>query len=98
MRQMLDRIVDFLCFFRQNGLEGIGGAIAQKGLDIRNRDVQLPEHQNGFKNGALLAGIIPIAIFPNDCRLEQADFVVPHQRLFIKATPHNGVRRFGERF
>ena len=61
-----------------------GGAVFHKSLNFANRDVQLPQQQDGFKNRALVIAVIPVPVFGLDKRwAEQADFVVPHQRLLV---------------
>ena len=43
---------------------------------------QLPEHQHGLQLGALVVGIVAVAVFADERRAHQAHLVIPHQCLF----------------
>ena len=57
-----------------------------KSLNFLEGDIQLPKEENGFQDGALMVAVAAVSIGRVDGRrLEQTDFVVPHQGLFVDA-------------
>ena len=69
----------------QQLLHAGGGAVLHKALDLRDRDIQLPEHKNRLQSRTLLIGVVAVPVFPDHSGGHQPYLVVPHQRFFRHA-------------
>ena len=72
-------------FFREQAPQLPGGTVGQKGFDLRDGDLQSPQHQDGFQPGALAVAVISVAVLPHKGGGEQSHLVVPHQCFFVDA-------------
>lgn len=75
-----------------------GRTIFHKILDLLDGYVQFPQKQDRLQHGALVIVIAAVAVDRVDGgRPEQADLVIPHERLFVDAMK-SGELADGEQF
>ena len=83
--KLADHLIDFTAPRFQKVDESLGRTMIHMFLDILQRNPQIPQrhqHRKGFDLGV---GIIPVAMFIGDGRLENADVIVMKQSLFFYA-------------
>ena len=81
--QVGDGLVQLIDFLGKEVVKGFGTAVVQKLPDFLQRHIQFPEHENGLQGSALLIAVTAIAVFTGADGLEQTNFVIPHQGLFV---------------
>lgn len=69
----------------QQFLHTRGRTMLHKPLDLRDGDIQLPEHEDRLQGGALLIGVVAVPVFPDHGGGHQPHLIIPHQCLFRHA-------------
>lgn len=83
--QVVDPLLQLPDLGGQQPLHAGGGAVLHESLDLRDGDIQLPEHEDRLQGGALLIGVVAVPVFPDHGGGHQPHLVIPHQRFFRHA-------------